>query len=297
MEYTHEAQSGLMDLNPYISRHSADEVFAYKEFDGQKLLLGLYYPRDYAPHERSYPVFVLVHGGGWAGRKIFSDQADWAGDYLGYLARYYAEQGFVAASIDYRLLRDNGQAAGYELGDLCGDCQDAVDWLRERSAQYGLDFSRSVVLGESAGGHLAGMLATYDPKGKPVFSRAILVNAITDLFDPVWSSRVAQKSASEKTRAMSLMERSAFLSPVAHVSGQTCPVMLIHGAADSVVDPEHSASFYCRMQACQRPAELHWIADTNHAFLLAEYADERGVSRAAAETTIQLMQDFVAALL
>ena len=123
--------AAAMDFSREIARHSGDRNVVCKEVNGQKLLLSLFEPPEYGA-ERLYPLLVLVHGGGWQGRKIFADQADWTGDYLGFLARRYAEKGWLCASIDYRLMQENGQAPGYELIDLYEDC--VAEKSRRRAA-------------------------------------------------------------------------------------------------------------------------------------------------------------------
>ena len=44
----------------------------------KRLILSLYEPPHYDAGG-SYPLLVLVHGGGWQSRKVFADQAEWAG--------------------------------------------------------------------------------------------------------------------------------------------------------------------------------------------------------------------------
>ena len=77
------------DFSSAMARHSGDETRVYKTVGDEKLRISLYYPRDYDPVRR-YPLLVCVHGGGWASRKVFPDQAEWAGDYLGFLARRWS---------------------------------------------------------------------------------------------------------------------------------------------------------------------------------------------------------------
>ena len=49
---------------------------------------------------------------------------------------------------------------------------------------------------------------------------------------------------------------------------------MLHGEQDSVVYPFHSLKFYELLNACGVKTELDFIANTNHAFLLAEYMRE-----------------------
>lgn len=282
------------DFSRDMARHSGDETRVYKTVGDEKLRISLYYPRDYDPARR-YPLFVFVHGGGWASRKVFPDQAEWAGDYLGFLARRYAERGCLCASIDYRLMRGDGQQAGYELIDLYEDCADAVDYLRAHAEELGVDTQRTAVLGESAGGYLAATLVTLTIRDHSFFKTAILVNPITDLFDPRWGARVAEESAHPALAELSEPEKRALLSPVCHINEETCPALLLHGACDGVVFPFHALKYHDLLAACGREARLDLIENTNHAFLLGEYMQESGKPLSALECGVRAIDEWLAA--
>lgn len=282
------------DFSRDMARHSGDETRVYKAVGGEKLRISLYYPQDYDPARR-YPLFVFVHGGGWASRKVFPDQAEWAGDYLGFLARRYAGRGCLCASIDYRLMRGDGQQAGYELIDLYEDCADAVDYLRAHADEMGVDKQRTAVLGESAGGYLAAALVTLPIRDYSFFKTAILVNPITDLFDPRWGARVAEESAHPVLAELSGPEKRALLSPVCHITEENCPALLLHGACDSVVFPFHALKYHDLLAACGREARLDLIEDTSHAFLLGEYMQESGKPLSALECGVRAIDEWLAA--
>ena len=290
-----ELPRAALDFSREIARHSGDRNVVYKEVNGQKLLLSLFEPPEYGA-ERLYPLLVLVHGGGWQGRKIFADQAGWAGDYLGFLARHYAEKGWLCACIDYRLMRKNGQAPSYELIDLYEDCVDATAWLKNHATKLQIDLTHTAVLGESAGGYLAAALITL-PMGDPAFFKsAVLVNAITDLSDPRWGARIAAHSAHPLLKEKSAAEKIALLSPVQHISAQTCPTLLLHGEQDGVVFPFHSLKFQDLLNACGVKTELDFIANTSHAFLLAEYMRERHTLLCAACVAVERIDAWLAEL-
>lgn len=274
MNQIHNLTEIDIDFMSCIQRHSGDEIVFYKEVSGIPIPLTFYYPQDY-DSKRKYPVFVFIHGGGWNSHKIFSNQKEWQGDYLGYLARYYADKGYVSVSIDYRLMQEKGQKEQFQLIDLYEDCEDAVTFLVTNSEKYGLDFTRSVVLGESAGGYLAAAIATFTYRHKPVFQRAILVNAITDLFDSQWNEYIPGMSSHPLLLEQSNIEKTYMLSPLHQICDATPQTLLIHGTEDSVVRPRHSQSFYDEMMYRHKLCELHWIEKTVHAFLLAEYMMEQ----------------------
>lgn len=268
-----------IDFSSQIARHSADKTFCYKTVHGQGVNISYFYPVSHSDTLR--PAIVLVHGGGWASHKIFADQHGvWQGDYLGYLARYYADHGFVCVSIDYRLSREEGQLPDYQLIDCYDDCEDAVDYILENARLHGIDWQNMYVLGESAGGHLAGMLATMYQHGDFRFRKAFLINPILDFENcPTWRSRIPRKTEHTVLRSMTFSERVRYLSPIHHIQKDTCPVVLIHGEQDSTVGLFHSENFYAKMCAEGLCCDLHIIEGTRHAFLLAEYTDNPGATQ------------------
>lgn len=283
-EYRCPLDDKPLDLSPYCMRHSGDITEVYKTVRKEELRAAWYLPQPDA-HNR-YPGVILIHGGGWQGRKIFPDQATWSGDYLGFLGRYLAEQGILAVSIDYRMARDNAQTAGYQLTDLYGDCADAVRYIAGRGAAFGLDIDRVAVLGESAGGYLAAALLTFPYESLPIHFRAgVLVNAITALTGH-WHKAVPHSTDCALLRALTDGERECALSPVRHIGADTPPVLLLHGDSDSCVPPQQSADFHRTMLEAGRPSELIWLPDTDHAFLLAEYTPQQ----AAARTAVRLIE-------
>jgi len=116
------------------------------------LLLDLYLPPADGPAVR--PLAILAHGGGFSG----GSRADMAG-----AARSYAQRGFVAASISYRL---RPSATLPELvaaaTDGIDDGMESVRWLRANAATYGIDTERIAIVGSSAGGVIALGAATSD---------------------------------------------------------------------------------------------------------------------------------------
>lgn len=271
MIYTHPLAESQMDLASYIRRHSGDRTFAYRQVDGQGISMSIYNPPDFNPGN-TYPAFLFVHGGGWRSRKIFDGEGIWQGDYLGYLARYYADRGYVSISIDYRLASSDGQMPQYQLIDCYDDCATAVDYILDHAASLGINTGYVNLLGESAGGHLAGLLATRYQRPGFRFQRAFLVNAITDLDgDKRWNPLIPKASTHPALASHPREDFGKLLSPLYGIRENNCPVVLIHGKADSVVEPFHSTAFYSRMREVGAQCQLHWIEETNHAFLLAEY--------------------------
>ena len=114
------------------------------------LKLDLYQPVGDAVAKR--PAVVWVHGGGFSG-------GDKAAGPSAILADTFAKLGYVAVSINYRLLAPRRCDAGGEIPPACfsaaveavHDAQAAVRWLRAHAETYGIDPDRIGIGGESAG--------------------------------------------------------------------------------------------------------------------------------------------------
>ena len=273
-----------INISDAITHHSADIVVAYKEVESQPIYLGYYLPKEY-DSDKEYPTFVFVHGGGWASHMIFEDQETWAGDYLGYLARYYADKGFISVSIDYRLAVHSGQKENYGLINCYEDCCDAMDYILTHAKEYGVNVSEMYLLGESAGGYLAAALATFHYDKQYMLKKVFLVNSITHLYDR-WKVNVPICSQHSQLQNLTVDERADFLSPLYQLDRNCGKVILFHGECDPVVSIEHSRLFYDKMVSLRIPCEFHIFENTKHAFLLAEYY-ERGLE--ACKITISII--------
>jgi acetyl esterase/lipase len=110
--------------------------------------LDLYQPSGDTVSRR--PAVVYVHGGGFS-------QGDKSGS-AGF-ATYFAQRGYVAASINYRLLAPPGCGGQPDPSPECTaaalaaqhDAQAAVRWLRANAASYRVDPYRIAMAGTSAG--------------------------------------------------------------------------------------------------------------------------------------------------
>jgi len=107
--------------------------------------LDVYAPKEAAPALR--PVVVFIHGGNWdSGSKEF----------YSFIGRRLAKQGVVAVILNYRL------APQVQVPQMADDCARAVIWTTEHIREFGGDPQRIFVMGHSAGGGLAALLAADD---------------------------------------------------------------------------------------------------------------------------------------
>lgn len=130
-------------------------------------------PDGNGPH----PVIIFIHGGFWRARYDL--------EHTGHLCAALTAEGVATWNIEYRRI---GNGGGWPNTFL--DVARAADHLRELAPSYNLDLNRVIVMGHSAGGHLALWLAgraglrvdspLYQPDPLPL-KAAVSLAGVTDL--------------------------------------------------------------------------------------------------------------------
>ncbi|MFI6088997.1 alpha/beta hydrolase fold domain-containing protein [Streptomyces sp. NPDC051218] len=228
----------------------------YGEVDGARPLeLDLWLPE--AGHGPA-PLVLFVHGGAWRrGRR----------DDMGLRTRHWnpgplariAAAGFAVACADYRL---SGEA---RFPAPLRDLRTALRWLALRGPELGVDTARTVVWGESAGGHLASLLA-LDPEVSA--AGAVSWYAPSDLtvprgpFDP--HSAETPEALLLGAAPAAVPDRAREASPVTRVHPTAPPFLLIHGEQDTMVPVTHSEALAARLREASAPVELHTVPDADH---------------------------------
>lgn len=111
----------------------------YKSIGKRNLKLDLFFP---TAADNPIPIVIFIHGGGWrSGDKSFQHP----------LASKVAEQGFLCATIEYRLSPEAKFPAAVK------DIKSAIKWLKKNAERYKADSSNVTLLGCSSGGHLAAL--------------------------------------------------------------------------------------------------------------------------------------------
>jgi acetyl esterase len=127
-----------------------DTQWVYKTVDGKDLKLDVFLPDGYEKSNRSYPVFVVYHGGSWTAGEASWHHPDCA---------YWSKRGMIAVSVDYRLRKRDNVEVPLEC---VKDAKSAIRFLRKNAANLKVDSNKIVAAGGSAGGQLAAALATIN---------------------------------------------------------------------------------------------------------------------------------------
>ena len=213
----------------------------YATVDGRDLHLDLYA----APGERR-PGVMFIHGGGW--------QHGMASMHIRNAAAL-AAHGYVGATLDYRL---SGEASWPAPLD---DVTAALRWMCSNAADIGLDADRLAVAGDSAGGHLAAMLALTCAD----VSAAVLWYPAVDLrresVVPGIDAVVAQLMGDDDSDV-----RREQASPILRVHPACPPILTLTGRDDPVCRVEPIAAFHRALRAAGVEERLEVWDGLGHAF-------------------------------
>ena len=221
----------------------------YGTANGKRLLLDAYVPRA---GEGRRPAVVMIHGGGWR----LGDKESWQPE-----AERLATKGWVAFSVNYRL--DEPSVFPAEIDDV----QTAVRWVRTHAEEYKVDPTRIAAIGESAGGHLAAMLATLGSGPRDRDAR-IRVGA-------AWSPPVDLTALAGSRGAgwigpllgcnrETCPDRLAQSSPVTHVDGSDAPLYLV-SSTEELVPLSQSQAMAERLKAAGVEHRLEVYPGNRHA--------------------------------
>ena len=271
---------------PFRLRDDGVEVVrdvAYDPRHGKRGLLDVY--RQRGADLRDAPVLVQVHGGAWSvGSK----------DEQGVpLMHHMAARGWVCFSVNYRLSpRDPFPAQII-------DVKRALAWVKEHAREYGGDPRFVAITGGSAGGHLAALAALTpgDPAYQPGFEdadtsvqAAVPFYGVYDLAGSIGTPRSVQMRDRFLARRLLFadpskdLERFRQASPLARVHAGAPPMLVIHGARDSLVEVEQARLLVRELREVSRqPVAYAELPGTQHAFdifpSIRSAAVTRGVER------------------
>jgi acetyl esterase/lipase len=239
--------------------------------------LDLYLPAARDKSTRS-PAILIIHGGGWIG----GDKA--AGREFN-IGTTLAAAGYVCASVNYKLDGDDRWPTNLF------DCKNAVRFLRASADKYQIDGDRIGVIGGSAGGHLALMVAyTSDvkeltPSDSPYKNVSDRIRCVVDLYG-ITDPRTRRKTDEQGNPIGPPRSSSALLpntsptshadawrltAPVAHVSAKTPPTLIIHGTADTTVNREQATQLASQLESAHVEHQLIMLEGIGHTFDLQKW--------------------------
>lgn len=261
-----------------VSKDIPMETFVYKTSEKRDLKMDIYYPNIHS--QRSFPLIYFCHGGGWiSGFRNQPNNVSWC--------RYLASKGFIVSSIDYRYGYKNN------MEDILEDYSDGLKYIRSNSSILNIDISKIVLMGLSAGGHLALLYATYNTymkdteamKGIRSLVSYYSPSDLNDIFTEDNKSLFAKFGAAQTLKALPNKEKDIYkyYSPINWLSSNMISTLVVHGKIDNVVPFKSSKKLVGKLKDYDVPCE----------FLVHKNADHSFDTRLKDYTTINILEKTV----
>ncbi len=215
----------------------------YKTIEETDLKLDIYQQKNIS---KSTPLIIFIHGGAWKkGDKH---------DYWPYLIPF-AEKGYVTATIQYRFTNVAKYPA--QLDDVIS----AINWLKNNADTYHIDKNKIVLVGGSAGGHLA-MMAAYSDS-------TLKINGVVNLYGP---SNLTTPYAREAESVQKLIgksyqedpEKYRIASPVTYIRKNIPPTLTFQGTLDELVPYKQSDNLDKKIREAGAISHYHKLKGWPH---------------------------------
>lgn len=232
------------------------EQSANNPAEGTSPTLEIFHPFNTA---HAIPItIVILPGGGYAGLSPYERMQ----------AYYFRALGYTAVVVNYRVLPHHFPAP-------FADATRAIRLLRRHADEWNIPAGHIALLGGSAGGHLAALVATrpefyHDPlddlagtySARP--DRLILLYPVIAADGPLMHASIDRLLGPD-----AMMTLRTEVSPEKHISHDTPPTLVFHAADDPVVDVQNSITFAEACWLAQVDCELHVFPTGGHGMRFA----------------------------
>jgi len=237
----------------------------YKQIDTTALKLEIHYPDGWRVTDRR-PAILFFFGGGWnsGSREQFRPQA-----------MYFTRLGLITVLADYRT-KNKHQTTPF---DAVSDARSAMRFLKEKGMEFGIDTSRIIASGGSAGAHLAAataMLNRYDdPQDKTIIS---CKPAALILFNPVIDNG-PDGYGYERVGG-----QYPYFSPMHNIRAGVPPTLFMVGTADKLIPVATAQLYQQKIQAAGGRCDLILYDEQPHGFFNFDRKTKEYYYRTIAQT-------------
>jgi acetyl esterase/lipase len=214
----------------------------------------------------THAAVIVMPGGGYTHLVMEQEGA--------YEARWLAAHGVTAFVLEYRL------SPAYVYPAQMLDASRAIRYVRAHASELGVDAGKVGIWGFSAGGHLAGYMATMhhaaNPAAKEMIDQmpdrpdfAIISYGGLSLTLNSLAGIVPMKSILGDHPTQMVIDS---IDPVKHVSADTSPCFIYSTTGDKTVDSRNASEFYEALKTAGVAAELHIFELGQHGTHMGEDA-------------------------
>ena len=236
----------MFSLSVSLISQSTDSIL-YKQVDSTSLYMEIDYPPGYDA-TKSYPAMVFFFGGGWNGGTTA---------HFEHHALYFAHRGLVCFRVDYRVQNRQGTTPFESLKDA----KSAIRYIREHAEELGVDPTRIIASGGSAGGHLAAAtaLVTSFNEGSDNLSYSCVPNALV-LFNPVMDNGPGGYGFER------VGEAYKDFSPLHNIREGAPPTIFFLGTEDKLIPVETAKYYQIVMERVGSRCDLFLYEGEGHGF-------------------------------
>jgi len=229
----------------------SQKIYNLKYGEHKRQKLDVFLPADYP---QDSPVILIVHGGAWKyGRK----------EHMIQIQKMLFENNIPSINMNYRLVSKH-----LTYKDQLEDINAVIEKFNALSEKAELLPNNYILLGESAGGHLA-LLYGYQNPDK--IKKIISLSGPTDFYSheylksfySKYTSGTIQKVVGTKFDRKNLSEDFQKASPVANVTN--VPTLLFQGNQDFLVNKKQGLALDSALTKMNIPHKLVFMDKTGHA--------------------------------
>jgi acetyl esterase/lipase len=207
----------------------------------------------FSPRTGKHPVVVFFYGGSWT----MGQKSQYA-----FVGAALAARGYVTVIPDYRLYPQ------VRFPELIADGARAVAWVRQHAPEFGGDPDRIVLMGHSAGAHMAALLVLND---EYLVKADVPPHSIVGLIG--LSGPYALVPNSETLRAIFTSPYTPEdWQPVRFASSRAPPTLLLQGLDDTVVSSTHTQKMRDALQSHGIPVESYFYPKRGHSDTIASFS-------------------------
>lgn len=268
--YINSREPGLADYpKERLEKTTCETDLLYNGSSKRKCTLDLLWTEG----EKPEPLVVLIHGGAWTGGSK---------EELNEVAVALSASGYAAANINYDLLPETN------IAEQIQESKEAIRFLAEHAEEYNIDKENIVVMGYSAGGHLAASAA----KELATEENDFKVVGCIDVFGPDALQYYVEQMDNDVSRwliihpdyiagnQLDILSELAKVDPAADIPSNMPPVLILQGSKDTTVPPMISQEYYRALKESKVDARLEMLEGMDHELAL--------------DRTFDLMNDFIA---
>jgi acetyl esterase/lipase len=229
----------------------SQKIYNLKYGEHKRQKMDVFLPADYP---QDSPVILIVHGGAWKyGRK----------EHMIQIQKMLFENNIPSINMNYRLVSKH-----LTYKDQLEDINAVIEKFNALSEKAELLPNNYIILGESAGGHLA-LLYGYQNSDK--IKKIISLSGPTDFYSyeylksfySKYTSGTIQKVVGTKFNRKNLSEDFQKASPVANVTN--VPTLLFQGNQDFLVNQKQGLALDSALTKMNIPHKLVFMDKTGHA--------------------------------